>query len=102
MPKIACNCGHPTCAEWHGMADDCPSIHNPLVLRALLRAKLIEPDTDIFEAYVVWGRVISDSEIFRRQVSATPADQVEPIPVLRVLAAMSKTELAALKDRMTL
>jgi hypothetical protein len=81
------------------MGDDCPSIHNPRVLRVLLKAGLIQPDTDIFEAFCIWGRVISDTEIFRRQVAGTPADQVEVIPVLRVLAAMTKQELAALKDR---
>lgn len=84
------------------MTDDCPSIHNPRVLKGLLRAGLIQPDTDIFEAFCVWGKVIHDPVIWQRQVAATPADQVEAIPVLRVLAAMSKAELAALKDRMTL
>jgi hypothetical protein len=81
------------------MDADCPSIHNPRVLMALLRAGLIQQDTDIFEAYCIWGRVISDEEIFRRQVAGTPADVVELIPVLRALAAMTKQELAALKDR---
>jgi hypothetical protein len=81
------------------MTDDCPSIHNPRVLKALLRAGIIQQDTDIFEAFCVWGRVISDAEVWRGQVAGTPADQVEAIPVLRVLAAMTKQELAALKDR---
>lgn len=99
MQRIACNCGDPSCAEWHGMDSGCPSIHNPAVLRALLRAGLIQQDADLFEAFMVWGRVLNDSEIFRRQIAATPAAQVEATPVLRVLAAMSKAELAALRER---
>jgi hypothetical protein len=48
---------------------------------------------------MVWGRVIDDEEIFQRQLAATPADEVELVGVAEVLRAMSKTDLAALRER---
>jgi hypothetical protein len=93
------------------MNADWPSIHNPHVLKALLRAGLIAPDADLFSAFLVLGSVINDRVLFEKSLvgpftwveidgeMVRCAAQVTTRSIAEVLSGLTKAELAALRER---